>query len=124
MIASKTKRSRPDRSSFARCMTWFGLGMIGVSLAAVAHAGVQYRVSQKGRAFTPASLEVQNGDSIAFMNDDGELLHHAYLDNDRFSFDTGDQGPGSKTVVAFPTTGTFTVMCGIHPKMKLTVQVR
>ena len=98
--------------------------MIAIGVAAIARADVQHRVSQKGRAFTPALLEVQRGDSIAFVNDDGELLHHAYLDSDRFSFDTGDQGPGSKTVVAFPTTGTFTVMCGIHPKMKLTVQVR
>lgn len=124
MTSLKMDRRRPERSPVVRWMTWLGLGMIGVGLTAVAHAGVQHRVSQKGRAFTPALLEVQHGDSIEFMNDDGELLHHAYLDNDRFSFDTGDQGPGSKTIVAFPTTGTFTVMCGIHPKMKLTVQVR
>lgn len=107
-----------------RCLTWLGIGMFGLGVATMAHAGMQHRVSQKGRAFAPALLDVQRGDSIEFVNDDGEQLHHAYLDNDRFSFDTGDQDPGSRTLVAFPTKGTFTVLCGIHPKMKLTLQVR
>lgn len=105
-------------------VTWVGLGMIGVGLATMAHAGIQHHVSQKGRAFAPTSLDMQTGDSIEFVNDDGELLHHAYLESDLFSFDTGDQGPGSRSVVTFPTKGSFTVLCGIHPKMKLIVQVR
>lgn len=92
--------------------------------AAVAIAGIQYRVSQKGRSFTPSLIDLKSGESIEFVNDDGELPHHAYLESDSFSFDTGDQEPGSRTVVAFPTLGTFTVLCGIHPKMKLTVRVK
>jgi plastocyanin len=45
------------------------------------------------------------------------------VESDRFTFDSGDQEPGSQTDVIFPVSGTFSVLCGIHPKMKLTVHV-
>ncbi|MEH3119662.1 MAG: hypothetical protein PGN25_19295 [Methylorubrum populi] len=83
-----------------------------------------YRVTQKGRAFAPGSIFMHAGQAIEIVNDDGELIHHAYLDNPNFSFDTGEQRPGSKTVVAFPRPGQFTILCGIHPKMKLLVAVK
>ena len=82
-----------------------------------------YQVSQKGRAFQPGELTIRPGETVQIVNDDGDLLHHAYVDSERFSFDTGDQEPGSKTDVLFPVAGTFSVLCGIHPKMKLTVHV-
>lgn len=110
------------RFSFLGMLLWCGVFMIGTS-GIVAIAGAQYRVSQKGRAFTPNLLDMQRGESIEFVNDDGDLLHHAYIESDPFSFDTGDLEPGSKVVVAFPMRGTFMVLCGIHPKMKLLVRV-
>ena len=82
-----------------------------------------YQVSQKGRAFQPGELTIRRGETVQIVNDDGDLLHHAYVDSERFSFDSGDQEPGSKIDVLFPVAGTFSVLCGIHPKMKLTVHV-
>ena len=82
-----------------------------------------YQVSQKGRAFQPGELTIRRGETVQIVNDDGDLLHHAYVDSERFSFDSGDQEPGSKTDVLFPVAGIFSVLCGIHPKMKLTVRV-
>ena len=82
-----------------------------------------YQVSQKGRAFRPGELTIRRGETVQIVNDDGDLLHHAYVDLEQFSFDSGDQEPGSKTDVTFPVAGTFSVLCGIHPKMKLTVHV-
>jgi plastocyanin len=82
-----------------------------------------YQVSQKGRAFQPGELTIRRGETVQIINDDADLLHHAYVDSERFSFDSGDQEPGSKTDVTFPLSGTFSVLCGIHPKMKLTVHV-
>lgn len=81
-------------------------------------------VSQKGRAFQPGELTIKRGETISIVNDDGDLLHHAYVDSDTFSFDSGDQEPGSKTDVVFSVAGDFKVLCGIHPKMKLTVHVQ
>jgi len=80
-------------------------------------------VSQKGRAFQPGEISIKRGDTVQIINDDGDLLHHAYVESEKFSFDSGDQAPGSRTDVTFPAAGTFTVLCGIHPKMKLVVRV-
>jgi len=93
----------------------------GAAWAALNPAPVQ--VTQKGRAFHPGEITVKRGDKVEFINDDGDLLHHAYLSSDKFSFDTGDQEPGSKADIVFSTAGTFNVLCGIHPKMKLVVHV-
>ncbi len=83
----------------------------------------QNLVSQKGRIFQPSEITIQRGEAIQIINDDADLLHHAYIDSDKISFDSGDQKPGSKTNITFPITGTFNVLCGIHPKMKLVVHV-
>ena len=80
-------------------------------------------VSQKGRAFQPNSLVIARGDTLTIVNDDSDLLHHAFIEADNFSFDSGDQEPGSRTPVTFTERGTFQVLCGIHPKMKLVVRV-
>jgi plastocyanin len=80
-------------------------------------------VSQKGRAFLPVSLAVERGETITIVNDDSDLLHHLYIESDRFNFDSGDQMPGSRTAITFTETGSFQVLCGIHPKMKLAVRV-
>jgi plastocyanin len=64
------------------------------------------------------------GDTVIIVNDDADLRHHAYIDSDKFRFDSGDQEPGSKTSIAFTVAGTFEVLCAIHPKMKLSVHVQ
>lgn len=81
-------------------------------------------VSQRGRAFNPNFLSIKKGDTVRIVNDDGDLLHHAYVESDTFNFDSGDQLPGSKTDIIFGVPGTFNVLCGIHPKMKLVVIVK
>lgn len=81
-------------------------------------------ISQQGRAFNPASIEIAVGDTLRIVNDDADLLHHSYLRNEAFTFDSGDQEPGTSYDVVFPVAGEFDVLCGIHPKMKLRVTVR
>jgi plastocyanin len=80
-------------------------------------------VSQKGRMFHPGNLTVSRGETITFVNDDSDLLHHVFVESDSFNFDSGDQEPGSRTPITFTERGTFQVLCGIHPKMKLVVRV-
>jgi plastocyanin len=87
-------------------------------------AASQYMVSQKGREFNPGIVTVKRGEAVTIVNDDADLRHHAYIDSDKFNFDSGDQEPGSKTSIAFPIAGTFEVLCAIHPKMKLVVHVQ
>ena len=81
-------------------------------------------ISQKGREFHPGEITIKRGDTIQIVNDDGDLLHHAYVETTKFTFDSGDQEPGSKTNVTFPVAGEFDVLCAIHPKMRLLVHVQ
>lgn len=99
----------------------FAAGML--STAAFVIAAPQIQISQKGREFNPAEITIARGEAIDILNDDGDLLHHAYIESKTFSFDSGDQKPGSRTTIAFPQPGDFTVRCAIHPKMKLLVHV-
>jgi plastocyanin len=84
----------------------------------------QNSISQKGREFHPGEITIKHGDTIEIVNDDADLIHHAYIDSPKFSFDSGDQEPGSKTDVTFPVAGDFDVLCAIHPKMRLVVHVQ
>lgn len=81
-------------------------------------------ISQKNRHFNPAAITVMKGQPLIIINDDGDLVHHAYVESDAFNFDSGDQNPGSRTSIVFPVRGVFQVLCGIHPKMKLEVHVK
>jgi plastocyanin len=90
----------------------------------VGSALADYSISQQGREFHPGEISIKRGETIQIVNDDGDLLHHAYIDSPKFSFDSGDQKPGSVTPVTFAVAGDFDVLCAIHPKMKLTVHVK
>jgi plastocyanin len=87
-------------------------------------AAAQYMVSQKGREFSPNDLTIKRGETVMIVNDDADLRHHAYIDSEKFTFDSGDQEPGSKTPITFTVDGNFDVLCAIHPKMKLVVHVK
>jgi plastocyanin len=108
---------RTRRSAAAAALAAIALG----TLAGLAVP--QYPVSQKGREFHPGELSIKRGETIEIVNDDGDLLHHAYVDAPKFSFDSGDQKPGSHTEITFPVSGDFDVLCAIHPKMKLVIHV-
>lgn len=119
-----------SRSSKVDVVMWtlgriFGTGaLLCVSAATSASTTSPAIVSQKGRMFLPGEVTIAKGDAIEIVNDDGDILHHAYVDSPEFSFDSGDQKPGSHTLIYFPVTGTFMVLCGIHPKMKLAITVK
>ena len=93
-------------------------GMAWAALEAPTH-----KVSQKGRMFLPGHLVVHRGETVQLVNDDVDLQHHAYVESDAFNFDSKEMAPGSRVNVIFPASGTYNVLCGIHPKMKLTVRV-
>lgn len=121
-------RKRPTRTEKVKrllfpayCALAFAAGIVTTALA----VGVpQIVVSQKGREFNPGEVSISRGDTIQIVNDDGDLLHHAYIDSKKFSFDSGDQQPGSTTNIMFPQIGDYIVRCAIHPKMKLSVHVK
>ncbi|GJE58782.1 plastocyanin/azurin family copper-binding protein [Methylobacterium trifolii] len=113
---------RKRRLAVATCLSLVA-GLLSGALLVTRLEASGHLVSQKGRAFQPASLAITRGDTITIVNDDSDLLHHVYIESDAFNFDSGDQEPGSRTLVTFTKSGVFQVLCGIHPKMRLTVRV-
>lgn len=111
-------RARHPLAVAATAAALIGLGtLVGLALP-------QYSISQKGREFHPGEISIKRGDTVQIVNDDADLLHHAYIDSPKFSFDSGDQEPGSRTNITFPAAGDFDVLCAIHPKMRLVVHVQ
>lgn len=94
-----------------------------LSLAQGGRADSDPLISQKGREFLPNAVTVRKGGRIFIVNDDNPLLHHVFIRSGGMDFDSGEQQPGSVTPISFPKVGTYTVLCGIHPKMLLTVTV-
>jgi plastocyanin len=111
---------RRARRSIAIAFTAGALTALGTAMAAVS----DYTISQKGREFHPGEITIKRGDTLKIVNDDADLLHHAYIDSPAFSFDSGDQTPGTVTPITFTVAGNFNVLCAIHPKMLLVVHVQ
>ena len=106
--------------------------LIAILLAAAIPCGVgaasfaadEIVISQKNKQFQPGSVTIDKGQPLVVTNDDEGTIHHAYVEAEGFNFDSGDQNPGSRTKIVFPTKGDFQVLCGIHPSMKLDVHVK
>jgi plastocyanin len=101
------------------------LFVLSVTFGAVTgFAAAQHVISQRGREFRPDTVSISVGESLLVVNDDGDLRHHLYISSKLMNFDSGDQEPGSRTLVPFPVAGDFEILCAIHPKMRLAVKVR
>lgn len=116
--------SQVERSKLSGCV---GILLAVSSIIALAGcsdaASSTYQVSQRGRDFQPNQISIRRGETVRVVNDDADLLHHVYIASDTFRFDSNDMEPGSKVDIKFPAAGDFNVLCGIHPKMKLSVHV-
>jgi plastocyanin len=77
-------------------------------------------VVQKGRAFRPAEITINKGETVTFTNDDS-FIHQIYVDG---LFDSSEKAPGENLTETFPGTGTFQVRCHIHPTMRMSVHVK
>ncbi len=108
------------------CVPAAGLALVGGTLAMLGTeaAGTLIQVSQRGREFQPGHLTIRRNDTVDIINDDGDFTHHAYVDSPVFKFDSADQQPGKSVQIHFNRAGEFHVLCGIHPKMRLTVLVK
>ena len=65
--------------------------------------------------FSPNPIQITVGDTVTWTNNAG-LTHTATSDTG--AWDTGNLAPGAtSSAVAFPTAGTFSYHCAIHPSM-------
>jgi cytochrome c peroxidase len=80
------------------------------------------RVGQRSKQFSHDTVRIVAGQTLSIFNDDTQA-HNVFVQDPRMNFDSGWQQPGEQTQVPFEVPGDFQVFCGIHPNMRLTVQV-
>lgn len=79
-------------------------------------------VSQKDRRFTPGAIFLKVGEALRILNDDTRI-HNVRLDGPGKSFNSDVQNPGDTVTIGFDQPGHYDVICGIHPEMRLSVDI-
>jgi len=95
------------------------VAFLGGSVVAFA---AEHTITQKGRAFSEGAVNLKKGDVITFVNDDN-IAHNIYSTSPANEFNLGSQAPGTSSPVTFGKSGEVTVLCAIHPRMKMVVTV-
>jgi len=98
------------------------LSFLGLLGAMIAVADDSPTVSQFSRQFSPAKLTIAHGTTVHIVNDDN-VTHHVYVDAPGLQFDSGEQPVGKTVDLTFDRPGSYTVLCAIHPTMRLRVTV-
>jgi len=102
------------------CRAAFAGLMIGLSTASIAATSI----AQKDKAFSLESVAINVGEKLRFVNDDN-VTHNVTVKTPRGESRPGVvERPGDEMELAFDEVGTHQVRCLIHPKMKLSVDVR
>ena len=84
-------------------------------------AAATHEIGQKGKRFSESEITIAAGDKVVFNNND-DVKHNIVIAKMRFN--TGIQEPGGADELVFDKSGTYSVRCGLHPKMKLIVKVQ
>ena len=70
----------------------------------------------------PGARAHQGGTTLTVLNDDTRT-HNVRIFHPKLDFNSGAQEPKESVTIAFPVAGTYEAFCGIHPSMRLTVEV-
>jgi plastocyanin len=79
-------------------------------------------IGQKGKVFSESAITIKKGDVVVFVNDD-TVSHNVLTTGSVADFNIGAQAPGVSTPVTFEKPGEFTIICAMHPRMKMIVNV-
>jgi cytochrome c peroxidase len=80
------------------------------------------RISQIDKKFAPQHVKLKPGETLTVLNDDTRT-HNVRIFDARFDFNSGAQEPREAISIRIPVAGTFEAFCGIHPSMRLTIEV-
>lgn len=79
-------------------------------------------VSQKDRRFSPGAILLRVGQALRIVNDDTRT-HNVRIDGPGLSYNSDAQNPGDTVTIGFDKAGHYEAICGIHPEMRLSVEV-
>jgi plastocyanin len=80
-------------------------------------------ILQKGKVFSETEVVIAKGDTITFVNND-TVTHNVMSKSPGNEFNIGAQSPGTSAPVTFDAIGTATIICAIHPQMRMNVQIK
>lgn len=104
--------------------TRFAVLILGVAAFPALAADVS--VGQSNQTFSTGALNIHVGDTVKFQNND-TVTHNITIKpatSDDDAEDLGLQKPGLGVSYKFPAKGAYRVVCSIHPRMKMTVNVQ
>lgn len=101
----------------------FALALVFGFASSPGAVAAEYTVTQKGKKFSPGTLDIKIGDTVKFVNDD-KRRHNVYSRTEGHEFNVRKQKPGEANSRKFDKAGKIAVKCAIHPKMRLTINVR
>jgi plastocyanin len=79
------------------------------------HDAKTLNMDQKGMKFIPRVLTVTQGDTVKFLNHDS-VAHNVYSP-DNEGFNLGSFGANEPKSYTLAKTGSYTILCSIHPEM-------
>ena len=79
-------------------------------------------VTQGGKKFSPAVLNISAGDTVTFVNDD-KSRHNVYSKTDGVNIKIKKKKPGDRDTVTIDHVGSIDIRCAIHPKMKMVINI-
>jgi plastocyanin len=94
--------------------------LIAASAAVFAASTVQ--VGQSNKLFEKTTISIAAGDTIEFVNNDS--VAHNVMESGADAFNLGVMKPGEKKSRKFDKAGNHEVKCALHPRMKMTVEVK
>jgi cytochrome c peroxidase len=99
------------------------LSLTFVGTAAAAYAAGVVVVRQKDLSFGTDHITVKAGDMVEFDNLDS-TSHNIIITGDGVNLNSGLQQPNVSFKAPMMKKGVFVATCGIHPKMKMTINVQ
>jgi plastocyanin len=98
------------------------LAILMLTSASLAAGLSDYVIHQKGRTFSEREISIRIGQTVVFANDD-TVPHNVISTTPGNEFNLGSQAPGTATPVTFTAPGEVHVLCGIHPRMRMKINV-
>jgi plastocyanin len=79
-------------------------------------------ILQKGKVFSETEVVIAKGDTLNFVNND-TVTHNVMSKSPGNEFNIGAQPPGASAPVTFDAVGTASIICAIHPQMRMNVTI-